>query len=66
MSWHLFSPSEGHLNAVYKIFRYLQKNLSNNTGRISFDPDCVHTYDKVFEESIIELKYWKEFYPDAA
>ena len=32
LSQHLASPREGHMHAVYKIFRYLQKNLSNNPG----------------------------------
>ena len=66
LSQHLFSPCERHLNAVYKVFRYLQKNLSNNPGRISFDPACVHTYEKVFEGITIELEDWKYFYPDAS
>ena len=51
LSQHLFSPREGNLNSVYKIFRYLHKNLSNNPGRIAFDPACVHTDEKVFEVS---------------
>ena len=66
LSQHLFSPCEGHLNAVYKVFRYLQKNLSNNPGRVAFDPACVHTYEKVFEGITIELEDWKYFYPDSA
>ena len=33
-----------------------RKNLSKNTGRISFDPDFVPTYKKVFEGSTIYLK----------
>ena len=45
---HLFSTCEEHLNAVYKIFRYLQNNLSKNPGRIKFDPACVHTDEKEF------------------
>ena len=56
----------GHLNDVYNIFRYLQKNLSNNPERIEFDPDYVHTDENVFEGIKRELKYWKDFYPDAA
>ena len=34
LSQHLCSPREGHINAFYKIFSYLQNNLSNNPGRI--------------------------------
>ena len=52
-SQRLCLPREGHLNVVYTIFRYLQKNLSNNTVRIAFDPSYAHTYDKVFEVSTI-------------
>ena len=48
LSQHLCSTSEGHLNAVYKIFRYLQKNISKISGRISFNPLCVLTDDQVF------------------
>ena len=64
-SKHLFSPREGHLNAVYNIFRYLQNNLSNNPGRITFDAACVPIYGKVFNGSTQELEDWKVFYPDA-
>ena len=51
LSQHLYSPREGLLNAVYKIFRYLQKNLSNNPGRVAFYPACLYTDEKVFEGS---------------
>ena len=47
-------------------YRYLQKNLSKNPGRIAFDPACVDTDDKVFKGSKMELGVWKDFYPDAA
>ena len=43
-SQHVCSSCEEHLDTVYKVFRCLQKNLSKNPGRISFDPDFVHTY----------------------
>ena len=61
----LFSPREGHLNAVYKIFRYLQKNISKNLGRVAFDPVFVHTDEKLFEGIKKDLEDWKNFYPDA-
>ena len=54
-SQHVCSPREGNLNAVYKIFRYLKKNLSNNPERIEFDPACVHIHEKLFEGSTREL-----------
>ena len=66
LSQHLCSPLEGHLNSVYKVFRYRQNNLSNNAGKISFDPACVHTDEKVFEVITRYLEDWKDFYPDAA
>ena len=45
---NLCSPRERHLNNVYKNFRYLQENLSNNAGRIVFDTACLHTDERVF------------------
>ena len=50
---HLCSPHEGNLNAIYNIFRYLQKNMSKNPVRMAFDTYCVHTYDNVFKVSKI-------------
>ena len=35
LSQQLCSPREGHLDSVYRIFRYLQKNLGNKPGRIA-------------------------------
>ena len=66
LSQHLCSPREGHLNAVYKIFRYLQNNLSKNPGRISCDPPYVNTDEKVLKGSTRDLKDSKYFYPDTA
>ena len=63
---YLCSTCEGHLNAVYKIFRYLQYNISKNPGRIEFDSDCVHTYETVFEGNTRELYDWKDFDPNSA
>ena len=65
LSQHLCSPREGHLNTVYKIFRYLQNKISNNAERITCDTDCVHTDEGVFEGIKRELEDWKDFYPDA-
>ena len=45
LSHHLCEPSEGHLNAVYMIFRYRQKNIGKNPGRIAFDPLIEHDDD---------------------
>ena len=48
LSQHLCAPREGHLNAAYKIFRYLQKNLTKNPGRIAFDPLIEYDDEKIF------------------
>ena len=61
LSQHLCSPREGHLNTVYKIFRYLKNNLPNNPLRVEFDPDCVHTYEKVFEGITRDLEDCQDF-----
>ena len=62
LSQHLCSPCEGQLNAVNNIFRYVQNNLSNISGRISFDPYFVQTDEKIFEGSTRELGGCKDFY----
>ena len=46
---HLCYPREGHLDAVYCIFRYLQKNLGKNPGRMSYDPMYEPTDENLFE-----------------
>ena len=51
---HLFSPHEEHLNDVYKIFSYLQNNISKNPGRIAFDTYCAPTNDQLFKGSTRE------------
>ena len=64
LSQHLCAPREGHLNAVFKIFRYLQKNMSKNPGRIAFDPLLIHDDENLFNSSN-DPDEWKDFYPDA-
>ena len=61
LSQILCSPSEGHLNSVYNIFRYLQNNLSKNPGRVAFDPGCVHIDEKLFERITRKLENWEYF-----
>ena len=46
---HLFPPREGHLDAVYRIFKYLQKNLGKKPGRMAYEPMYEPTDDNVFE-----------------
>jgi hypothetical protein len=39
LSQYMCQPRIGHLDVVHQIFRYcLQKNLSQNPGRLAFDP----------------------------
>ena len=64
LSQHLYSPREGNINVIYKIFRYLQNNISKKPGRIIFDPNCVPIYEKLFKGSKRDFEYWKYFYPD--
>ena len=49
LSKRLCSPREVHLDAVYRIFRYLQKNLDNNPGRMVYNPMYEPTDEHVFE-----------------
>ena len=49
LSQHLCSPREGHLDSVYGIFRYLQKNLDKKPGRMAYDPMYEPTDDNVFD-----------------
>ena len=48
LSQHLCAPRNGHLNAVYLIFRYLQKNIGRNPGRIVFDPLMEYDDENIF------------------
>ena len=65
LSQHLCSPIEGNLDAVYRIFRYLQKNLGKNAGRVVYNPMYEPTDENVFEFSGRDLYEWKYFYPNA-
>ena len=65
LSQHLCSPRVGHLDAVYSIFRYLQKNMSKNPGRLGFDPIRVPTPENIVDVPDEHLRHWEEFYPDA-
>ena len=59
------SPREGHLDYVYRIFRYLQKNFGKNLERMSYDPIYEPTDDNLFEVVGRDLDEWKYFHPDA-
>jgi hypothetical protein len=47
------------------IFRFLQRNLSKNTGRIAFDPAIPPDVEGSIGPSDNAVEHWKEFYPDA-
>lgn len=64
LSQHLCSPREGHLDALYKVFRYLQKNIGKNPGRIAFDSLYIPTDEIVFSATVKDIDDWKDFYPD--
>ena len=64
LSQHLCAPREGHLNAAYKIFRYLQKNIGKNPGRIAFDPLIEYDDENIFNGPL-DKEEWVDFYPDA-
>ena len=62
---HLCYPREGHIDAVYRIFRYLKKSLGKKPGRMAYNPMYKPTYDNVFEVFGRDLYEWKYFYPNA-
>ena len=65
LSQHLCAPREGHLQSIYKIFRYLQKNMDKNPGRLVFDPYKEKQLESVFELGAKTQEEWNDFYPDA-
>ena len=60
----MYSSKEGHFDAVYRIFRYLQKKLGKNPRRIAYHPMYELTDDNVSEVVGRYLDEWKYFYPD--
>ena len=66
LSQHMCQPRIGHLDAVHQIFRYLQKNLSKNPGRLAFDPVIPVIDENLFNCSAQTMEHWKEFYPEAS
>jgi hypothetical protein len=66
LSQHLCAPRVGHLDAAYMIFRFLQRNLNKNTGRIAFDPLIPPQVVGAVGPDDVVMEHWKEFYPDAS
>ena len=59
LSQNLCSPIEGHLDSFHFIFRYLQKNLGNNPGRIKYNPMYERTNENAFEVFGRDFDEWK-------
>ena len=64
LSEHLCYQREVHIDDVYRIFRYLQKNLVKNPGRMAYDHMYEPTDGNVFEVVGRDLDEWKYFYPN--
>ena len=62
---HLCSPRELHLDYVYSIFRYLQKNLGKNQARMIYETMYEPTDENLFGIFGRDLYKWKYFYPDS-
>ena len=58
-------PREGDIDAVYRIFIYLQKNLGKNPWRMAYEPRYEPKYENLFEVVGRDLDEWKYFYPNA-
>jgi hypothetical protein len=65
LSQHMCEPRVGHIDAVYHIFRYLQRNMNKNKGRLGFDPAIPFIDPLLFNDNAQNMEHWKEFYPDA-
>ena len=63
LSQHLAEPRDGHLIAVYKIFKYLDACLKKDKGRIVFDGKFKSVTNVIFND--VHRDEWKEFYSDA-
>jgi len=62
-SQHLAEPREGHLVAVYKIFKYLSLRLKNSKGRIVFNGKSMFIDCATFND--FNREEWLDFYHDA-
>ena len=63
LSQHLAEPRDGHLIAVYKIFKYLDACLKKDIGRIVFDGKFKLVTNVTFNDT--HRDEWKDFYSDA-
>jgi len=56
-------PREGHLIAVYKIFKYLSLRLKSSRGGIVFNSKSMIIDNAIFND--FDRQEWKDFYYDA-
>ena len=63
LSQHLAEPRNGHLLAVYKIFKYLDACLKKDKGRIVFDGKSKFVDNVIFNDT--NRQEWEDFYQDA-
>ena len=63
LSQHLAEPRDGHLLAVYKIFKYLDACLKKEKGRIVFDGKYKFVDNVIFNDT--NRQEWEDFYQDA-
>ena len=61
----LFSPREGHIGALYQIFKYPQVNLKDNPGMMVFDGTLERSPENFFELGTQYKEEWRYFYPDS-
>jgi len=65
LSQHLRAPRVNHLEAVYKIYHYMRKNMKYNVGRLGFDPTLQEIDDRLFDDQNKVIDQWRDFYPEA-
>ena len=63
LSQHLAEPREGHIVAVYKIFKYLSLRLKSSKGRIVFNGKSMVIDSATFND--FNREEWMDFYSDA-
>jgi len=63
LSQHLAEPREGRLEAIYKIFKYLDLRLKDSKGRIVFNGKSMFIDSTTFND--MNREEWTEFYPEA-
>ena len=64
LSQHFCYPREVHIDAIYRILRYLKKNLGKKPGRMAYDLMYESTYENIFGVVGRNLDNWKYFYLD--